>query len=304
MSLRLGTQEIAPIIEVGGGSATGIPRIDMTATTATLDPNKFYVWGEVASLDISLAAETAGIQNVYKFQFQSGGTATTLTLPNNIVWSGGFLPSTILTTYIISIESNIAKIERSHTKGLVPPEYQQVEFLQGNGTGAYIATGWYTTSTGCAKVKFKFYNTGDQIVTGAEPTADARFGIGYWRSIYIGMGDQANFTGEQINLTATYFTTQDLLNKQWGLFEGQLNSITCTFNEANSVEYYLFRVNGNTSTTTAKIYECLLYTSGNLMRHFYPCYRIADSEPGMFDIVNGVFYTNAGAGSFIVGPDV
>lgn len=40
------------------------------------------------------------------------------------------------------------------------------------------------------------------------------------------------------------------------------------------------------------------------IRKAYPCYRKADHKPGMYDLVNGVFYTNKGTGEFIVGPDV
>lgn len=36
----------------------------------------------------------------------------------------------------------------------------------------------------------------------------------------------------------------------------------------------------------------------------YPCYRKSDSKPGMYDIVNNTFYTNAGTGEFTVGNDV
>lgn len=35
-----------------------------------------------------------------------------------------------------------------------------------------------------------------------------------------------------------------------------------------------------------------------------PCYRLSDNEPGMYDVINDVFYTNVGSGSFGVGPDV
>lgn len=35
-----------------------------------------------------------------------------------------------------------------------------------------------------------------------------------------------------------------------------------------------------------------------------PCYRLSDNEPGMYDVINDVFYTNVGTGSFGVGPDV
>ncbi len=37
---------------------------------------------------------------------------------------------------------------------------------------------------------------------------------------------------------------------------------------------------------------------------YIPCYRKADNVAGMYDIVNNVFYTNAGTGKFTVGPDV
>lgn len=35
-----------------------------------------------------------------------------------------------------------------------------------------------------------------------------------------------------------------------------------------------------------------------------PCYRKSDGEIGMYDLVNGVFYTNSGSGTFIKGDDV
>lgn len=56
-------------------------------TTFTLTPNTFHVWDEVASLDLSFAEETAGVANEYLFQFTSGATATTLTLPDGLKWA-------------------------------------------------------------------------------------------------------------------------------------------------------------------------------------------------------------------------
>ena len=34
----------------------------------------------------------------------------------------------------------------------------------------------------------------------------------------------------------------------------------------------------------------------------YPCIRKSDGAPGMYDIVNDVFYTNSGTGTFTTGP--
>lgn len=50
-------------------------------------PNVFYDFGEVSILDLSLGDATSGVMNEYIFQFTSGSTATTLTLPNGIKWT-------------------------------------------------------------------------------------------------------------------------------------------------------------------------------------------------------------------------
>lgn len=78
-------------------------------TTFALTPNTFHVWDEVSSLDLSFAEEREGVANEYLFQFTSGSTATTLTLPDVISW---FNSTTIKVevnhTYQISILNNIA----------------------------------------------------------------------------------------------------------------------------------------------------------------------------------------------------
>lgn len=53
-----------------------------------------------------------------------------------------------------------------------------------------------------------------------------------------------------------------------------------------------------------RIYECYITQYVDVLYEFIPCYRKVDLVAGMYDRVNGVFYTNAGTGSFIVGPDV
>ena len=53
-------------------------------TTFTLPPNQIHTWGEVASLTLTLGAETTGVANVYVFSFESGDTATVLSLPESV----------------------------------------------------------------------------------------------------------------------------------------------------------------------------------------------------------------------------
>lgn len=53
-------------------------------TTFALTANTYHKWGEVVSLDLTLAEGEEGVANVYWFSFDSGATATQLTLPESI----------------------------------------------------------------------------------------------------------------------------------------------------------------------------------------------------------------------------
>lgn len=54
-------------------------------TTFQLPPNELHTWGEVPTLTLTLGAETSGEVNEYLFAFDSGATATTLSLPESVV---------------------------------------------------------------------------------------------------------------------------------------------------------------------------------------------------------------------------
>lgn len=79
-------------IEGGGGSSSGgsgaYAEVNhgTNDTTFELTPNTFHVWDEVVELDLSFGDEQAGVANEYLFQFTSGATATSLTLPDSIKW--------------------------------------------------------------------------------------------------------------------------------------------------------------------------------------------------------------------------
>lgn len=81
----------------------------MTETTASIAPNILHVWGEVAELKLNLADGEEGVVNEYMVQFTSGATATTLTLPDSIVWMSA--PNIQANkTYQLSIINNLGII--------------------------------------------------------------------------------------------------------------------------------------------------------------------------------------------------
>ena len=84
------------IVISGGNSSSGgtysLVEHDINDTTCTLTPNTFHVWGEVNNLTLTFGEEQSGVANEFLFQFESGETATTLTLPYNLIWANDDTP--------------------------------------------------------------------------------------------------------------------------------------------------------------------------------------------------------------------
>ena len=76
--------------------------INAYSTNYTIEPNKFYIWDEVSSLTINLGQGISNKVNEYMFQFTSGSTPTTLSLPSDIKWVNDELPI-IESNYIYQI---------------------------------------------------------------------------------------------------------------------------------------------------------------------------------------------------------
>lgn len=95
-----------------GNIVTAYPTVNhgTSDTTYTLTPNTYHVWGIVTSLNLSFGAEESGVVNEYVFQFDSGSTATTLSLPASVKWVNGTPTIDANMTYQVSIVNNIGLI--------------------------------------------------------------------------------------------------------------------------------------------------------------------------------------------------
>ena len=88
-----GSGAVTVTIPEGSGGSGGTVRIEKlsTDTSVELQPNKLYIFPEMAELTITLAEPTdTGIANEYHFVFQSGATATTLSIPDTVKIPSGF----------------------------------------------------------------------------------------------------------------------------------------------------------------------------------------------------------------------
>lgn len=87
-----GSGAVTVTIPESGGSG-GTVRIEKgsTDTTVELEPNKLYVFPEMTELSVTLTEPSdASIVSEYHFVFQSGATATTLTIPDTVKIPSGF----------------------------------------------------------------------------------------------------------------------------------------------------------------------------------------------------------------------
>ena len=66
---------------------------------------------------------------------------------------------------------------------------------------------------------------------------------------------------------------------------------------------FAYNINGNYSFK-GKIYYFRWNRGADVYKELVPCYRKSDNEIGMYDIINDIFYTNQGTGTFTKGDDV
>ena len=92
-----------------GSSATPRQEMSSSDTAVTLEPNKLYVFPEMASLTVTLGTPSnTNVENEYHFFFTSGGTATTLTL-NDVLSDAYSIEANM--KYEVSILEGVAYIK-------------------------------------------------------------------------------------------------------------------------------------------------------------------------------------------------
>ena len=84
------------------------------------------------------------------------------------------------------------------------------------------------------------------------------------------------------------------LSQAWLYKDGTLmwTFSTQTFTGQALYIFWLNRSGSVQERVTGKLYSFELYDGATLVREMVPCYRIADTEIWLYDIVNDVFYTN------------
>lgn len=79
-------------VEIDTNLSTPMVNHGTSDTTFTLTPNVLHVWDVIRSLNITLDDEIEGVANEFMFQFKTGDTPPTITLPDRIKWANDETP--------------------------------------------------------------------------------------------------------------------------------------------------------------------------------------------------------------------
>ena len=190
--------------------------------------------------------------------------------------------------------------------------YTQVEYIESTGT-QYIDTGFkHNQNTRIlADIDFqptKAYvspfgswggeNTSPQKRYGGQTNANNNgINLYYGSRGALSINTPATYTGRKTwDFNKNVFTiggTSKTFSAQ--TFQSQFNDYIFGISSYNGSFY---------GGTNMKLYSFKIYNNGTLVRDFVPCYRVYDGENGLLDIVNSVFYENAGTGEFLRGEEV
>ena len=201
---------------------------------------------------------------------------------------------------------------------LLPDDYQQVEYIESNGT-QYIDIDYYPTPTTGIETEFQF----------TEVIAQERlFGIATDSTVSGNLNYEVYVTGSSL-FGWTY--SDNIANWEWTTVPVDTNKHYLSFNvDLNKIiidDIYKGGLNldivNNTSNISLPIFCCYrperseyvtfgkfklytfnVYENGNLVRKYIPCYNKTTNIIGLYEVKEGKFYEKAQGDNFIKGNDV
>ena len=188
----------------------------------------------------------------------------------------------------------------------LPSGYKEVEYIQSSGT-QYINTGFIpkydsrivldaeVTDSSIACALFGARGA----ASGTNPSANVLFSLS-------GGTIRSDYYGSSVSSTTTV-SGRTIFDKNKNVVSFGSNTITNNRSTASSNQtLFLFAVQTAGSATllaTMKLYACQIYDNGTLVRDFYPCTNESGAV-GLYDLVGKQFYSSAGTGAFVAGPEI
>ena len=177
--------------------------------------------------------------------------------------------------------------------------YTRIEYLESTGS-QYINTGVTidpTVTDYSIETSIMWTDTSTRSLMGYNPGAKGYFGIN--KDGYYELG------GVQISVRpcTTSYDKIVVFRKdteyRMTINNDESTSKTATVDDRSGIFKILWLTSG--WDCHARVKSCKITVAGKVVRDFVPCYRNTDKKPGLYDMVSGEFFTNAGTGEFVIG---
>lgn len=212
----------------------------------------------------------------------------------------------------------IAAIEGGGSgSSILPNEYKEVEFLQVDGS-QYIITDYYPTRN--TNIISRSYNSSNNAyiygVRNSDDTASFSFlqagsssstlcncrigsGVVQYSTIVRYADSSLKSRPNSVGTNSIYLKIVDVFSSTAEV-DKYGDVIPEEFTSALPLYIFNCNINGAPSSSglAGNLYRLTIKENDVIVRDFIPCYRKSDSKPGLYDIVNKQFYTNAGSGEF------
>lgn len=183
----------------------------------------------------------------------------------------------------------------------IPDGYTQLEYIESTGS-QYIDTGFKPSGSSRIVCDFQPLSTGMWIYGARHAASDRTF-------MTVAMSD--NYRSDYNNSYSLNIQYDMSLRVTIDKNKGSMTIGNQTVSYSNAVfvcEYNLYIFAGNSAGIPStfskmKLYSCKIYDDNILVRDFIPC-KNKTGAVGLYDTVNGVFYSNSGTGTFLAGPEV
>ena len=303
--------------------------------------NNYFNGSAISNNSAETFASTTN--SIYLFTLNNNGTVSTYPFIGSIayckIWKAGVLVRNLVpvkrksddVVCMFDIVSNtffenIGTGTFTAGPTVLPYEYTQLEYLQGDGTGttstigSYIDTGVYSSNLTKTVVQVRATNSSSGIPVfgdyqaiqndnGASNTLYYSSTYGFYTtdkggSMGTGQADKTKL-GNYDNISF-HTITVDLKNRK-GIFDGTETSLVNTTVWQSSRTQVLFarRDSGGVVNliTPCQIKSCKIYEDDVLVRDFVPARSRINNTVGMYDRVTKQFFTNANtSGAFVEGP--
>lgn len=201
---------------------------------------------------------------------------------------------------------------------VLPREYKQVKYIQSSATNPWSSTSsswqcidtWFIhTPNTKVEIDFQYLvTTVQQRMFGTETTSSSYSTfVTYinWSTQWARATKDWEWNWQSTSVSADTNRHTFVLDKStytiytnWSQIHSWSNAYTITKNWQYPLTLFASWYSSYIEHSSGRLYWCKIWDNDILQRDFVPVIRVSDSKPWLYDLVNDVFYTNAGTWEF------